>query len=199
VILCDTEIRAALRNRQLVIDPEPPAGHITTSAVDLRLGREFRRWRSPEGVAAGIVIDPSRPDFYRSHAAQFLDPVPTERDGSVIIRPGELILGITHERVELPEASRLAARVEGRSALARLGLGVHVTAPTIHAGFRGQITLEITHQGPAPIMLRPEVRICQLIVEQVFGTPSSSLEGIFQDQTSVAGKPMRKARRGRRP
>ncbi len=199
MILCDTEIRAALRSRQLVIDPAPPAGHIATSAVDLMLGREFRRWRSPEGEAASIAIDPSQPDFYRSHAVQFLEPVPTDGDGSVIIRPGELILGITHERVELPEASRLAARVEGRSTLARLGLGVHVTAPTIHAGFRGQITLESTNQGPVPIMLRPEVRICQLIVEQVFGTPSSSLEGIFQDQTSVAGKPLRSARRGKRP
>jgi dCTP deaminase len=106
----------------------------------------------------------------------------------VLIRPGEFVLALTRERVELPRQSRLAARVEGRSSLARLGLAVHLTAPTIHAGFRGYITLEITNQGPIPIKLRPGLAICQLILEHVFGTPAAEMTGAFQDQTSVEGR-----------
>jgi dCTP deaminase len=92
------------------------------------------------------------------------------------------------ERVGLPRQSRLAARVEGRNSLARLGLAVHLTAPTIHAGFSGNITLEITNQGPIPIKLRPGLAICQLVLEHVFGTPAREMTGIFQDQDSTAGR-----------
>jgi dCTP deaminase len=187
MVLCDSEIRAAIRHGQLIIQPLPPGEHITTSALDLRLGREFKRWRVPRGKSTSFAIDPSQPDFFEE-AKQFLSEVPLGDDGTVVIRPHEFLLGITHEWIELPIPSRLAARVEGRSGLARLGLGVHVTAPTIHAGFRGQITLEITNQGGPPVKLRPEMRICQLIFEMTSGTPSSEVTGIFQDQTSVSGR-----------
>ena len=43
-----------------------------------------------------------------------------------------------HEYLELPIHSRVAARIEGKSSLARLGIGVHITAPIIHAGFKGE-------------------------------------------------------------
>jgi hypothetical protein len=66
--------------------------------------------------------------------------------------------------------SRLAARVEGKSSLARLGLGIHVTAPTIHSGFAYPIRLEILNHGHAPIRLRSGMKICQLIFEATLGT-----------------------------
>jgi dCTP deaminase len=116
-----------------------------------------------------------------------MEDVPPNADGSVTIPPQVLILGITEEHVELPIDGRLAARVEGRSTLGRIGLAVHVTAPTIHSGFRGKITLEIVNHGTLPILLRPGLRVCQLIVEQVFGTPGRQMSGVFQDQKSTAG------------
>jgi dCTP deaminase len=188
MVLCDTEIRAALRHKQVIVDPMPAAECITTSALDLTLGTEFKRWQVfKSGVE--VTVDPSAASFnYASLAEQYLSPVQQETDGSVLLKPKDFLLGITRERVELPLTSRLAARVEGRSSLARLGLGVHVTAPTIHAGFRGFITLEITNHGALPLKLRPGLKICQLIFEQVFGTPSLDMGGIFQDQTSVSGR-----------
>lgn len=189
MILCDTEIRAALHYRQILITPEPPSENITTSALDLTLGADdFKQWKSPAGAGISISVDPSQADWFRNLATHFLEESPRENDGSVLIQPGQLILALTHERIELPEESRLAARVEGRSSLARLGLGIHVTAPTIHSGFRGRITLEITNHGVFPIKLRPGMRICQLIFEAVFGTPSAAMTGLFQDQGSVTGK-----------
>ena len=114
--------------------------------------------------------------------------VALESDGSVILRPGDFIVALTEERVEIRESARIAARVEGKSSLARIGLGVHITAPTIHAGFRGYITLEIKNHGDLPIKLVPGMPVCQLIFEMVFGTPSITMSGIFQDQKSVGGR-----------
>lgn len=187
MILCDTEIKAAINNGQLIVKPSPPDSRFTTSALDLSLGDEFKHWRLPEGDAVDIIIDPSRPGAFKQ-ASQFLVPVSLERDGSVILRPGEFMLARTQEWIELPRTARLAARVEGRSSLARLGVAVHLTAPVIHAGFRGYITLEITNPGPLPIRLRPGMQICQLVLELLFGTPSKEMTGLFQDQASVTGR-----------
>ncbi|MFZ5587871.1 MAG: dCTP deaminase [Thermodesulfobacteriota bacterium] len=82
----------------------------------------------------------------------------------------------------------LAARVEGRSSLARLGLQIHMTAPTIHAGFYGKIALEIFNAGPFPLKLKKGLAICQLIIEEIKTPPSGSMEGhAFQRQESARG------------
>lgn len=187
MILCDAEIRWALTHGELIIDPLPAPESISTSAVDLTLGDYFARWKLPEQPGVTLTIDPSEAD-YSAIAETFQERIPLDSAGGVTIHPREFLLALTRERVELPLKSRLAARVEGRSSLARMGLGIHLSAPTIHADFRGQITLEITNHGPIPIRLRPGLPICQLIIEQVFGTPTKAMTGTFQDQSSVTGK-----------
>jgi dCTP deaminase len=86
--------------------------------------------------------------------------------------------------VDLNANARLAARIEGKSSLARLGLAVHVTAPTIHAGSKGQIQLEIINHGPLPIRLRPGMPVCQLIFEQTLGVPDRAYGGQFIRQAA---------------
>jgi dCTP deaminase len=73
--------------------------------------------------------------------------------------------------------------VEGKSALARLGMGIHITAPTIHAGFKGQLQLEMFNLGPNEILLDVGMRVCQLIFEITFGTPAKGYSGSFSSQT----------------
>ena len=102
------------------------------------------------------------------------------------------LLGWTIEKIQLPYTSRIAARVEGKSSLARIGIGVHVTAPTIHAGFGyrpddptfpgNPIQLEIWNVGPLKVRLVKGLRICQLIFEEVHGTPSKGYDGRFAIQ-----------------
>jgi dCTP deaminase len=187
MILCDSEIRAALHYGTLLITPAPMNEDIATTAIDLRLGGELKRWKKPV-AGATTIVDPTAPGFSYPEVGQaHLEVCKVDEHGGYVLDPHEFILGITEERVELPHASRIAARVEGKSTLARLGLGVHITAPTIHAGWRGQITLEITNQGTLPIRLKPGMKICQLIVEQVYGTPQAELRTAFQDQTTVIG------------
>jgi dCTP deaminase len=139
--------------------------------------------------------------------AEYLRPVERTADG-FLIAPGQFYLGWTQERIQLPHRSRIAARVEGKSSLARLGLGVHVTAPTIHAGFGfsdldpsfvgSPIQLEIWNTGPLPVILRPGLRICQLIFEWVDGTPEQGYSGQFSFQGPPAPRTQPKPRKRRR-
>jgi len=80
-----------------------------------------------------------------------------------IIHPNEFVLASTLEWVEW--ADDLAARVEGRSSLGRLGLVIHSTAGHIDAGWRGALTLELRNIGMMPILLYPKMRVCQLVFE----------------------------------
>ncbi len=113
-------------------------------------------------------------------------------DDGYVFKSQSFLLGWTQEKIQLLHRSRLAARVEGKSSLARLGIGVHVTAPTIHAGFGykkdeiaypgSPLQLEMWNVGPLDIRLEVGMRICQLIFELVDGTPEKGYEGRFSIQ-----------------
>ena len=96
------------------------------------------------------------------------------------MRHGQVIIGRTLEVFGLPE--HLAGRIEGKSSLARLGLAVHITAPTIQAGFRGSLVLEMYNAGPWTLELTDGMQIAQVIFERLGETPSQGYQGQFQDQ-----------------
>ena len=77
-----------------------------------------------------------------------------------ILHPGEFVLGSTYERVSLPDD--VAARLEGKSSLGRLGLLTHSTAGFIDPGFSGHVTLELSNVATLPIKLWPGMKIGQL-------------------------------------
>ena len=192
MILSKGEIVRAIEEGAIGIEPAPEADQYSASSLDLRLGDKFFRWSKElmDGMSqAGFdnTVDPSRMS-YEALAERFLVPVEVDREGCYVINSWDFVLGITHERVDLPLASGIAARVEGRSSLARMGLAVHLTAPTIQAGWSGYITLEIVNLGPWPIKLRPqELLACQLIFERVGEPDESAAPSQFQDQESPAG------------
>ncbi len=194
MILSDRENRATLDRGAIRITPDPrPDGEVWSStAIDLRLDGQLAYWVPPTADGVPIPIDPHHPDYnYAELVKQHARTITIPEDGYPLA-PEQFLLGWTIEKVSLPFRSRLAARVEGRSSLARLGLGVHVTAPTIHAGFGyreddpnfpgSPIQLEIRNLGPLTILLRKGMRICQLIFEEVHGTPEKGYEGQFSVQ-----------------
>lgn len=179
MILTDREIRIALKERTVAIDPLPDLEvAVSSTAIDLRLAESFREWKA----TGGLMIRPGDRSYSYAEFAKFQ----VEHKGAYTLQPKSFVLGWTVERVSIPHSSRLAARVEGKSSLARLGVGIHVTAPIIHSGFTGQIQLEIFNFGPHQIVLDPGMWICQLVFEQTTGTPERGYAGIFADQ-SVAG------------
>ena len=82
-----------------------------------------------------------------------------------ILHPGEFALGSTYEVVTLPDD--IAARVEGKSSLGRLGLLTHATAGFIDPGFSGHVTLELSNVATLPIKLWPGMKIGQLCFFQL--------------------------------
>jgi|SRR5580693_4606117 dCTP deaminase len=186
MILTDREIKIALERDLIQIDPPPDFDSaFSSTAVDLTLDANIITFKPPmKGIEQ--VIDPRQ-----ANLAEIL-PQLTRRQkipaAGFLLAPRTLMLAWTREFVGLNINTRLAARVEGKSSLARLGLGVHVTAPTIHAGFTGQIQLEMLNHGTIPIRLRPGMRICQLIFETTLGTPERGYKGQFAGQTAQAKK-----------
>ncbi len=179
MILTDREIKIALEKKQITIDPLPDeATSYQSTAVDLTLSPIVRIFK--EGVS-GIHFDPGSEEYdYKA----VIDMVTTREEltSPFTLIPQALLLAWTNETISIPTNSRLAARVEGRSSLSRLGVGIHLTAPTIHAGFSGTIQLEVVNHGFTPVILRPEMRICQLIFEMTFGTPAKGYSGQFLGQ-----------------
>lgn len=179
MILTDREIKIAIDKELILINPEPKIEAYTSTALDLTLHRNARIFK--EEAQQGVVIDPGSKKYnYESIKNILTEAIDMKPIYSLDERI--LLLAWTNEIIELPLQSRLAARVEGKSSLARIGISVHITAPTIHAGFRGPLQLEILNHGPSPIILRPDMRICQLIFESTLGTPEKGYSGQHQDQ-----------------
>jgi dCTP deaminase len=193
MILSNRELYAALDTGRLIIAPEPapripgkggecPYG---THSVDLRLGNEFTE---PQG--GPFSYDPSKTGSLAKFFMANSERTVLKAKSQFILSQNSFTLARTLERVSLPLPVDgdvcLAARIEGRSSLARLGLLVHFTAPTVHPGFDGTLTLEMINLGCTDIVLRPGMYIAQLIVEEVRGVPYSN-PSQFQGQVSPEG------------
>ncbi|MBO4247043.1 dCTP deaminase [Halomicrobium sp. IBSBa] len=153
MILSDTDILRRLEAGDLVIEPLDDIDlQVQPASVDLRLGREFLEFQH-----ANIpCIHPNS----EQETEEYTDRVTVEDDDEYILHPGDFVLGTTHERVEIP--ADLIAHVEGRSSLGRLAIVVHATAGLCDPGYEGQITLELSNLGTAPVALSPGMRISQL-------------------------------------
>lgn len=189
MILSDTDIVQAITTRRIWVEPAPEEIQINSSALDLRVDTEFKEYDPDLVQQQGVKVSIDYASFnFTNFSRQYLRDLPRETDGYIVIKPRAFVLARTLEKITLPLESRLAARVEGRSSCARLGLVVHLSAPTIHAGFSGKITLEIINHGNTYIRLNPmKDRICQLIFEELSSSPKKANLSQFQGQHSVTG------------
>ncbi|MFC7075742.1 dCTP deaminase [Haloarcula halophila] len=153
MILSDADILRRLEDGDLVVEPlDDPDIQIQPASVDLRLGREFLEFQH-----ANIpCIHPNS----EQEVADYVEETVVDDDDEFILHPGDFVLGTTYERVEIPDD--LIAHVEGRSSLGRLAIVVHATAGLADPGYQGQITLELSNLGTAPVALSPGMRISQL-------------------------------------
>jgi len=173
VILCDEEIKEAIAAGDLAFSPALAEHQIQTASVDLRLSEALR---VPKPLS-GLILSPNQ----RISAEHLGDPVRIPSNG-YILAPSDFVLGATLESVRLP--LELAARLEGKSSIARVGLVVHITSAHIAPGFNAPIVLEIVNLGKNSVALVPGMFICQLIIERLSRTPGSGYSGRFQGQTA---------------
>ena len=149
MLLSDRDIKAELESGRIGLTPSE-AEMVQPSSVDVRLDRYFRLFDNHKYA----VIDPAeeQPELTR-----LIEVDPAE---GFILHPGEFVLGSTYEKVSLPDD--IAARLEGKSSLGRLGLLTHSTAGFIDPGFEGHVTLELSNVATLPIRLWPGMKIGQL-------------------------------------
>lgn len=149
MLLSDRDIRAAVAAKRIVLEPYDPE-MVQPSSIDVRLDRYFRVFENHRYPH----IDPSvdQPDLTRLVEPEGAEPF--------VLHPGEFVLASTYEIVTLGDD--VAARLEGKSSLGRLGLLTHSTAGFIDPGFSGHMTLELSNVATLPIKLWPGMKIGQL-------------------------------------
>lgn len=149
MLLSDRDIKAEIASGRVVLEPYDE-GMVQPSSIDVRIDRYFRVFENHRYPH----IDPAeeQPDLTR-----IVEPLPNE---PFILHPGEFALASTYEVVTLPDD--VAARLEGKSSLGRLGLLTHSTAGFIDPGFSGHVTLELSNVATLPIKLWPGMKIGQL-------------------------------------
>jgi dCTP deaminase len=149
VLLSDRDILAEIDAKRISVEPYDES-MIQPSSIDFRLDRYFRVFENHRYPH----IDPAAD---QSDLTREVEPA---GDEPFILHPGEFVLGSTHEMVSLPDD--IAARVEGKSSLGRLGLLTHATAGFVDPGFSGHVTLELANVATLPIKLYPGMKIGQL-------------------------------------
>ncbi|MFM5968240.1 MAG: dCTP deaminase [Micrococcales bacterium] len=148
MLMSDRDIRAEIESGRIGLEPLDME-LLQPSSMDVRLDRFFRLFDNHKYA----YIDP------REEQADLTQLVEVASDEAFILHPGEFVLGSTYEYVTLPD--NIAARLEGKSSLGRLGLLTHSTAGFVDPGFKGHVTLELANVSNLPIKLLPGMKVGQ--------------------------------------
>jgi len=179
-VLSGEQIREYIKIGKIVIEPFDEK-LIGPSQVDLRLGSKFRIFKESK------LVDPHDEKSIEQNT-ELIDM----KGKPFILQPKQLVLGITRERVAVP--NDLVASIEGRSSVARMGVFIHISSGHVNpgSGARGPIpvTLEILNMNPSPVKLYPEMRICQLLfytMDQAVRRGYDDLKGKYAGKLEPSG------------
>lgn len=167
-ILTRDVILREIADGNIRIDPFDPA-LVGPASVDLHLGNSFRMF-----LPARRTVRIDGTSDYRDLS----EKIDVPDGGTLLLMPGQTILGLTLERVSLSPG--ICGWLEGRSRFARVGLLVHISASFMQPGIRNHQVLEMSNFGPNPLELVPGVPMCQFIFHRAEGR--AAYAGRFADQ-----------------
>ena len=141
---------------------------LDADTMDLRLGSHFLFPPLPSAPAIDITSRTSRVRDLSIH-------IP---NGNQLVLPAhQNVLGVTLEFIKLPHD--LSGQILTKSSVARNFLVIE-TAPWIHPGYRGCLTLEIANVSNSALILKPGMKIGQLIFMTIDQPElATELEGSF--------------------
>jgi dCTP deaminase len=175
LVLSNRDIEREIKARNIIVEPPVNQTDITPSSLDVHLGNQISKVKE-DHPAICRVIDISHPDINTIFEALYIiEDIPR---GGYELQPQEFILSNILEKITL--CSKISARIEGTSTLARFGLTVHSTAPTVHATYLGHLVLELCNHGKLPIKLRAGMKIAQLIFEYLKTPSKGTLQSYWQ-------------------
>lgn len=166
MILTRQKILSEIRKKRIVIEPFDQSA-IGPASVDLTLGDEIRVFVKKKSLC---TIDDSAD--YKKETRKI------KLGRGYVLMPGELVLGITKEKITL--ATNICGWLQSRSRFARLGLMSHITAPFVLPGVSNRQVLEIFNAGPHRLKLIPGTKICQIVFQECKGR--AKYLGIFRNQ-----------------
>ncbi len=201
--LSDNELNEAITKGELIVDPPTEIG---PTSIDLHLDSvdEAKIWdtkkfsgRNKTHGNPGLELRVAQCTYGEMAKEYHIAPPedensPVFRKGKqIVVKPGGFVLWQTKERVGTPEVDpKYICFIDGKSTRARTGLVVHLTAPTIHAGWSGNVTLEIANLGPLHILLQEDDVIAQIVVAKITSPPKESMKTFGSQtmgQTNVGG------------
>ena len=154
--LSNQDIKKYILSGKLVFTPAISDDQIGASSIDLTLDAIFWKFKK-KYVKSKKPLDLSKTDFREA----------TEevRASSLTLASGEMALGITKEKISMP--NDLLGSLEGRSRYARMGLAVHVTSALVMPGSNNHQVLEIVNFAPFPVTIHEGMRISQVVFDEM--------------------------------
>jgi dCTP deaminase len=176
MILTRDKILEAVRSGDIVIDPFDEAA-LDAASYDLTLYPQIRVF--VEGLNEIDIMEMARDAHMLMNITRVVE-IPA--GNYYLLKPGELVLGMTVEKLTLPPA--IAGSLEGRSRFARMGMMVHVTASFLQPGIRDtRQVFEIFNASRNAIKLRSGIRIAQVVFERCEGM--ATYTGVFANQREL--------------
>ncbi len=166
MILTKNEIIKEIKKGRIKITPFE-SKNIGPASYDLTLGNEFRDFKP------GIIKVNNETDFRKYTNKVIKD--------EIVLEPGDFILGITKEKITLPE--NICGWLGARSRFARIGLQIHVTAAFIQPGVSNKQVLELHNVSENTLILKAGTKIGQIVFERTEG--KSKYKGKFKNQLSL--------------
>ena len=164
MILAKPEILAQIANGRIRIEPYDKNA-IGPASIDLTLDDKLRIFDTDQHITQADID-------YKTLASL------VDINNGYLLAPGELVLGITKERITLPED--LCGWLNSRSRFARIGLMTHIAAPFLAPGISNKQILEIFNAGRNKIWLRAGMKICHVVLQECKGT--AKYTGAWKDQ-----------------
>jgi dCTP deaminase len=158
--LSDVDIKKAIEQGEVTIS-DFDEKRLQPASYDILLGNKFMV-NDEYGTS---FIDPVNKIYAKTHEVIVPD------GGTFILHPGVSVLGASHDFFG---SDKYLIQLGGKSSLARIGLMVHNTAGLINPGDYLNITLELCNLNNVPIILRPKMRIGQLMFSQMTTPPVRS-------------------------
>jgi dCTP deaminase len=155
MVLSNQGIVAEIKKGALRFSPSIASSQIGPASVDLTLDGKF--WVFRKKYLGKKAVDLSKVGF-----AEATEPHPSQ---SITLPPGGMCLGITREKITMP--NDLIGTLEGRSRYARMGLAVHVTSALVQPGSDNHQVLEIVNFAPFPVTIHAGMRISQIVFEKL--------------------------------
>jgi dCTP deaminase len=155
--LSDRDIKKAIEKGDIVINSFEDE-RLQPASYDILLGNKFL----VSNTEATMAIDPVMKVFPQTKEIVIPDT------GLFVLHPGISILGTS---LDYFGSDKYLIHLSGKSSLARLGLIIHNTAGIINPGHFLNITFELCNLNSLPIILRPQMRIGQILFSELSSAP----------------------------